>query len=375
MDIPLENALTHRLYDFEVIELAQDVSFIIVTPPAEMACSVPGQREMLLQRGDLLSLPIQAFEMIHLNTYQNNIIQRYSRLSCVLELDNILANHVMREAFSSSELLNAKERLSKLSELQSKLNNIWKTVRWLMDAISFARDRSLHNGILLQQILDCVPTSGEKSSNLKRTLLQIPPRDSKQVKSSGSSRGSWPGPTGATSPERTLRNSEFSKSEQHLSAIMNTTSGGESDCLNISSQYLSANSEGEDVSSRKSSLDSNCKNYLSSEVSACQRGLPPSRSEDTLLMSHKQQQLLHNQRSKSKSSTIVTSVSASTSPLLQVNAKPVYSGSLLSVNTGHTTNTSDSMHSLSSDSDGNSCPIPLGKFQYSTKQVRVQLPR
>ncbi|XP_044731512.1 uncharacterized protein LOC123294520 isoform X2 [Chrysoperla carnea] len=351
MDLTMEHALTHRLYDYEVVELTNDVSFIIVCPSAEMACSVPGQKELLLQRGDLLSLPIQAFEMIHLNTYQNNIIQRYSRLSCVLELDNILANHLLREAFSTSELSVAKERLSKLSELQIKLNNIWKTVRWLMDAISFARERGSSNGILLRQILDIQDTDTCDSSklntnSLKRTLLQIPPRDPKLVKSS-TSRGSWPGPGANTSSNGCLLNAEFSKSEQHLSIAPHDNS------LNLSSHYLSANSDNE--TSRKSSLES-YKHSDNGDYDLPSHRLPPSRSEDTLFTASNKS--FHN-RGRSKSSTIMTSVSASTSPLLQINAKPMYSGSLLSVNTAHTTNTSDSMHSLSSDSEGNSCPIPL----------------
>lgn len=59
MDITNEDANTHRLYDAEVIELTEDVSFIVICPPAEFSCAVPGQREILLQRGDLISLPIQ----------------------------------------------------------------------------------------------------------------------------------------------------------------------------------------------------------------------------------------------------------------------------------------------------------------------------
>lgn len=88
--------------------------------------------------------------MIHMNTYQNAIIQKYSKLGCLLELDTATANHLHREAFSNSEVALAKEKLTKLQDLQCKLNGIWKTVRWLMDVISFARDRMLTgNGCIL----------------------------------------------------------------------------------------------------------------------------------------------------------------------------------------------------------------------------------
>lgn len=59
MDVSDRDARTHRFYDVEVVDLTDDVSFIVVCPSAELTCSVPGQREMLLQRGDLLSLPLQ----------------------------------------------------------------------------------------------------------------------------------------------------------------------------------------------------------------------------------------------------------------------------------------------------------------------------
>lgn len=322
MDISTEDALSHRLYDFEVIDISDEVSFIIICPSAELSCAVPGQREILLQRGDLLSLPIQVFEMIHLNTYQNSIIQRYSKLSCILELDAATANHLHREAFSSSEVAIAKQRVAKLQELQAKLNGIWKGVRWLMDVIAFARDKNTTN-ILMKYLLE---KHSDGSVNLKRTLLQIPPRDPKVVKSSPG-RGSWPGPGANINPNSGLLN-ELSKSEQHLST----------NCNNISSQFLSISD-----TSRKNSNSSNYStDYFSERIA-------PSRSEDILFTN-----LLPEKYLQPKSSS---SVSATTSPLL--NVRSMYSGSLLSVNTLNTTNTSGSMHSLSSDSD-NSCPGPLG---------------
>lgn len=141
IEVSPEDSLVHRLYDAEVIDLTHDVSFLIVVPPAETACCVPGTREILLQRSDLLSLPIQVFEMVHLSTYQKDVINRYSRLSCILELDTAQAQHNHREAFSSLELSIAKDKLARLQDLQSQVNTVWKGARWLIDVITFARDR------------------------------------------------------------------------------------------------------------------------------------------------------------------------------------------------------------------------------------------
>nr|XP_022917045.1 ankyrin repeat and fibronectin type-III domain-containing protein 1 isoform X2 [Onthophagus taurus] len=317
MDIPLENAITHRLYDTEIVDLTEEVSFIIICPSAEFSCLVPGQREILLQRGDLLSLPIQVFEMIHLNTYQNNIVQKYSKLNCLLELDSANANHLHREAFSNSEVAKARERLAQLQDFQAKLNSIWRCIRWLMDVITFARDRGTF-GISVRYILD------KDSSSPKNSLLQIPSsRDTKVKNTPG--RGSWPGPGAVTTQSTSLIN-EFSKSEQQLSSNESA------------SQYLSAYS---DTESRK-----NSDSYASVDLN---ERLVPSKSED-MLFAVPSSSTAHRCRAST-----VSSVSATSSPLL--NLRPMYSGSLLSVNTFNTTNTSDSMHSLSSDSDGT---IPLG---------------
>lgn len=81
----------------EVVDLSPEVSFLIIVPPAESACAVPGQRDLLLQRGDLAALPVQVFEMVYLSTYQRDVISWYSCLSCILELDTVLAQHNHRE--------------------------------------------------------------------------------------------------------------------------------------------------------------------------------------------------------------------------------------------------------------------------------------
>ncbi|XP_047529691.1 uncharacterized protein LOC125065879 [Vanessa atalanta] len=370
MEIPDENVSAHRIYDLEVIELNHDVSFIMICPPAEQACSVPGQKEILLQKGDLLSLPIQAFEMIHLQTYHNNILNKYSKLSCVLELDVALAAHSQREAFSCSELQTAKERLTKLEDLQNNLNLIWKAERWLMDLIGFARDKDKagpSSGILLKNVLDNTtsktsidgPDCGdsEKDINLKIDLLQIPPRDGKITKTSPG-RGSWPGPAG--NGNHTSLHPEFSKSEQQLSLAPRQTSVS---TLNLSgSQYLHSDPKyarkgSADSQFTQSSIMSN--NYMSSNsqfdikssgshVSISNNRLPPSRSEDTLVLQNE------NIEPKPRPHSINTSVSTSSSPLLMV--KNFYPGSMISVKTGKT-NVSESAQSLSSDSESQSCPI------------------
>lgn len=384
MEISPEDSLIHRLYDAEVIELTYDVSFLITVPPAETACCVPGTREILLQRGDLLSLPIQVFEMVHLNTYQKDVINRYSRLSCILELDTAQAQHSHREAFSSLELSVAKDKLARLQDLQSQVNTVWKGARWLIDVITFARDRGssqqnviidtfinlyldyhlllilIYNifsqiasqtvGISMKHLLSLDRNKNNTSNNnsLKRSLLQLPPRDPKLVKSSPG-RGSWPGPNLSNSASNLLT-TEFSKSEQQLPSGQYVRKGSSTSNTSTTSEPQKSLCVPMSSNSNLSNLTTSSTNHL---MPLQNTRLPPSKSEDTLILTK------YKHSPRNRSATITTSASASTSPLMSI--KPIlYGGSLLSVSTAMTNTTSllsvsvsntnsDSLHSLSSE--------------------------
>ncbi|XP_031832653.1 ankyrin repeat and fibronectin type III domain containing protein wide awake isoform X2 [Nomia melanderi] len=332
MEISPEDTLIHRLYDAEVIDLTHDVSFLIAVPPAETACSVPGTREILMQRGDLLSLPIQVFEMVHLNTYQKDVINRYSRLSCILELDTAQAQYNHREAFSSLELSVAKDKLTRLQDLQSQVNTVWKGARWLIDAITFARDRGSSQqgitGISMKHLLSLDRNKSNSNSNsLKRSLLQLPPRDPKLVKSSPG-RGSWPGPN-VTNSSSNLLTTEFSKSEQQLPSSQYIRKGSNTSNMSTGSEPPKSSVPLSSTSNLSNATSGGSNNHL---VPLQNARLPPSKSEDTLILT----KYKHSPRNRSAT---ITSASASTSPLLSI--KPIiYGGSLLSVSTAMTNTTS-----------------------------------
>ncbi|KFM56979.1 Ankyrin repeat and fibronectin type-III domain-containing protein 1, partial [Stegodyphus mimosarum] len=173
LDIPENVADLHRYYDVEVIELSEDVAFILVLPPVDSVCSVPGQCDEITSRPDCIPLPIQIFEMIHMTTYQSSFITRYSRLSSILEMDNMLAHHAQREAFSTSELSEAKSRLSQLQEFQTQVDNMWRAVRWIMDVLTFARDKQGSNGIPLKDIWTNASSPDSPSIVLPQQMKQV----------------------------------------------------------------------------------------------------------------------------------------------------------------------------------------------------------
>ncbi|XP_034137495.1 uncharacterized protein LOC117589563 isoform X3 [Drosophila guanche] len=362
MNIKASEATTHRLYDVEVIEHSHDISFLVVCPSAESSCAVPGQSELLLQRDDLASLSIQAFEMIHLRTYQPAIIQKYARLSCILELDTALATHSLREAFSSSELQAAKERLATLQELSSSLTLVWKSVRWLMDVVAYARNKSAQPSLAMREILDFAQLRQDELSTTgcqSKQLLQLPVRESKFNKT-GTGRGSWPGP--GTNEDQSQGKPEHSKSEQNL-GLTATTPGDatiskqqqqqqqqsqmqqqqQQQLLQVSTSEYAASTCSE-VSLRKNSGDSMSSTYTTrsfySAVDSISDGnsnssvfaLPPSRSDDTLADALRHSQAVAAQRKRTSSN-----IAHHTTPLITVHSSssaPYLAGSSVSLRSG-----------------------------------------
>ncbi|XP_016974492.2 uncharacterized protein LOC108041180 isoform X2 [Drosophila rhopaloa] len=372
MNIKGADATTHRLYDVEVIEHSPDISFLVVCPSAESSCAVPGQSELLLQRDDLASLSIQAFEMIHLRTYQPAIIQKYARLSCILELDTALATHSLREAFSSSELQAAKERLATLQELSASLTIVWKSVRWLMDVVAYARNKNAQPSLAMREILDFAQqrhdesVTSSTSGSASKQLLQLPIRESKFSKT-GQGRGSWPGP--GTSEDPAQGKSEHSKSEQNLefSAITPVEPAAkqvhtqqqsqqqiqqhqqlqqqQQQLLQVSTTSEYAGSICSEVSFRKNSGDSMSSTYTSrsfySAVDSASDGnstnsvfaIPPSRSDDTLADALRHSQALAAQRKRTSSN-----IGSHTNPLITVHSSssaPYLAGSSASLRSGN----------------------------------------
>ena len=63
LGLSAESAVSHRLYDLEVIDVSDDVTFLLLLPPADSVCSVPGNRQQLTNKPGYITLPIKVFEM------------------------------------------------------------------------------------------------------------------------------------------------------------------------------------------------------------------------------------------------------------------------------------------------------------------------
>ena len=141
----------HRVYDVEVLEVAPDVSAIVVLPPAESVCSVADNNNAAASlnsdRNDLVALPVQIFETLHLSAYQSEAIHAYSRTALLLEFQLLHGRQQHREAFSNQEVDAAQMHLSMLTEIQQAIEDSWKSTRWLLDTISAARSKNANCGV------------------------------------------------------------------------------------------------------------------------------------------------------------------------------------------------------------------------------------
>jgi len=130
----------HRIYDSEIIELGPDISLILILPPIETVCSVNETSMAInLNRPDLLLVPLQAWEVLHLATYYRKLLTVYAKLSSILEVDLSLARQTQREALSPGEVDVASSALAVVQEHQDALEEAWRGVRWIRDVLSFAR--------------------------------------------------------------------------------------------------------------------------------------------------------------------------------------------------------------------------------------------
>lgn len=150
----------------------------------------------------------------------------------------------------------------------NNLNLVWKSVRWLMDVITYARSKEKSPELEMKRILEFTMALSAIPTSTSTHLLELPSKDGR-IKSP--TRGSWPGPVQSNNLMTSsggFLSAEHSKSEQQLP---NDQSFMESGRLSVASCIHS---------SRKNSGDSNY--YSSGEINPPRQMLPPSKSVETL---------------------------------------------------------------------------------------------
>ncbi|XP_037319022.2 ankyrin repeat and fibronectin type-III domain-containing protein 1 isoform X1 [Pungitius pungitius] len=143
-----------RLYSQEVVEFGEKVSFLLLLPPSDEVCTAPGQNNPYSPRSGFLTLPLQIFELVHFNTYSPSFIGQYCRVSALLELESLMSQQALREAFSEDELFAAKKKHQQVQEHIQQMEEVWRDARWIMDALQYARYKQPTGGLSVSWIID-----------------------------------------------------------------------------------------------------------------------------------------------------------------------------------------------------------------------------
>uniref|UniRef100_A0A6I8NE69 Fibronectin type-III domain-containing protein n=1 Tax=Ornithorhynchus anatinus TaxID=9258 RepID=A0A6I8NE69_ORNAN len=157
VNVPLQEAQDFRLYSQEVLDFGGQVSFLLLLPPSEGVCTAPGQIPPHAPSSGFLTLPLQMFELVHFLAYDWPFLGPYCRVSALLELEVLLSQQKLREAFSEAELASAKLRHRRLQDHVQRLEEIWREKRWLVDALQHARYKQPPSGIPLPALLPPPP--------------------------------------------------------------------------------------------------------------------------------------------------------------------------------------------------------------------------
>nr|XP_040124941.1 ankyrin repeat and fibronectin type-III domain-containing protein 1 isoform X4 [Ictidomys tridecemlineatus] len=153
INIPLHQARNFRLYTQEVLELGHNVSFLLLLPASDDVCTAPGQNNPYTPHSGFLNLPLQMFELVHFCSYREKFISLYCRLSAVVELDSLNTQQSLREAISDSEVAAAKQRHQQVLDFIQQIDESWREMRWIMDALQYARYKQPVSGFPITKLI------------------------------------------------------------------------------------------------------------------------------------------------------------------------------------------------------------------------------
>ncbi|XP_060796049.1 ankyrin repeat and fibronectin type-III domain-containing protein 1 isoform X4 [Neoarius graeffei] len=143
-----------RLYTQEVLELGHNVSFLLLLPASDAVCTAPGQANPYTPHSGFLNLPLQMFELVHFCAYKEKFISLYCRLSSVLDLDALITQQALREAITDTELSIAKQRHQHILDYIQQMDEMWRDIRWITDALQYARYKQPLGGVPITWLID-----------------------------------------------------------------------------------------------------------------------------------------------------------------------------------------------------------------------------
>nr|CAH8848836.1 unnamed protein product [Trichobilharzia regenti] len=156
-----------RIFLPEIIRISPVHAFILLFPSIDQVCVPP----------TLNTPPPPTCSWIPMTYFERNLGLNYDplfhnkiqHLISLLELIIPLSQFAQRQCLTESNLSQLSERTQSLQSIQTNLENMFQTRRWLSETISVGRDRKklFHFHINLEQILN------EYHSILKTTLIKL----------------------------------------------------------------------------------------------------------------------------------------------------------------------------------------------------------
>ncbi|XP_053157907.1 ankyrin repeat and fibronectin type-III domain-containing protein 1 isoform X2 [Hemicordylus capensis] len=175
INLPLRQAKLFRLYTQEVLELGHNVSFLLLLPASDDVCTAPGQNNPYTLHSGFLNLPLQMFELVHFCSYKEKFISLYCRLSAVIELDFLSTQQSLREAISDSEVAAAKQRHQQVLDYIQQIDEIWREMRWINEALQYARYKQPAGGLPVIKIVDLSEETMQKKISSTSSHLDCLP--------------------------------------------------------------------------------------------------------------------------------------------------------------------------------------------------------
>uniref|UniRef100_A0A8C8RAG1 Uncharacterized protein n=1 Tax=Pelusios castaneus TaxID=367368 RepID=A0A8C8RAG1_9SAUR len=98
--------------------------------------------------------PLSSPHSVHFCCYKEKFITLYCRLSAVIELDSLKTQQSLREAISDSEVAAAKQRHEQVLDYIQQIDEIWREMRWITEALQYARYKQPVAGLPITKLVD-----------------------------------------------------------------------------------------------------------------------------------------------------------------------------------------------------------------------------
>ncbi|KFP82455.1 hypothetical protein N310_01323, partial [Acanthisitta chloris] len=112
---------------------------------------------------------------VHFCCYKEKFISLYCRLSAVIELDSLKSQQSLREAISDSEVAAAKQRHQQVTDYIQQIDEIWREMRWITEALQYARYKQPAAGLPIQKLVDLSEEHSQKKMSSTSSHLDCLP--------------------------------------------------------------------------------------------------------------------------------------------------------------------------------------------------------